>query len=310
MYTQFYGLNELPFELSPNPKYLLFTPRHREALANLQYGISARKSLTVLLGEAGTGKTTLVHAALRSEACRGARVLHLANPVLTRDEFVESLAHGFELSPRAAQSKPALLAELESVLRERRAAGVTTALVVDEAQSMPYELLEEVRLLSNIETAHEKLMPVVLAGQPELADRLNRPELRQLKQRVALRCSLGLLDLVETTAYIEGRLRIAGRETQLFTRDAIQMVHVRAAGVPRTISVICDNALVGGFAAGAVTIGADIVRDVCEDFDFGPVRQAASERPPVAVPALMENAADRADGLFSSFGKKRGFSFF
>lgn len=317
MYTQFYGLRELPFELTPNPKYLLFTARHREALANLQYGISARKSLTLLIGEAGTGKTTLVHAALQSDACRGARVLHLANPVLTRQEFVEFLAHGFELSSDAGRSKASLLGELERVLGERRASGITTALVIDEAQAMPYDLLEEVRLLSNIETAHEKLMPVVLAGQPELAERLNAPELRQLKQRVALRCALGLLDLLETTAYVEGRLRIAGRTAPLFTRDAIQLLHVRSSGVPRTISVICDNALVSGFAAGAASIGPEIVREVCEDFDLGPGARPVpmDRRPPAPVPVSAVANASVPDGaanhgLFSSFGKKRGFSFF
>jgi len=136
MYLDFYGLRELPFELSPNPKYLLLTPRHREALANLQYGISARKSLTLLVGEAGTGKTTLVHAALASEVCRDASIVHLANPSLTRDEFIEFLARGFDLSLQARTSKAALLSELQALLLTRRAAGLTTALVIDEAQCL------------------------------------------------------------------------------------------------------------------------------------------------------------------------------
>ena len=164
MYTAFYGLRELPFDLSPNPKYLLMTPRHREALANLQYGISSRKSITLLLGEAGTGKTTLVRAALESDACRGARILHLNNPALKRNEFIEFLARGFDLGAEAMTSKTTMLHELERVLRERRAAGETIALVIDEAQSLSHELLEEIRLLANIETSTEKLLPVVLAG--------------------------------------------------------------------------------------------------------------------------------------------------
>jgi hypothetical protein len=162
----------LPFDLSPNPKYLLMTPRHREALANL-HAISSRKSITLLLGEAGTGKTTLVRAALESDACRGARILHLNNPALNRNEFIEFLARGFDLGAEAMTSKTAMLHELERVLRERRAEGETIALVIDEAQSLSHELLEEIRLLANIETSTEKLLPVVLAGQPELADRLN-----------------------------------------------------------------------------------------------------------------------------------------
>src|SRR3954452_16653978 len=155
MYTEFFGLSELPFELSPNPRYLLLTPRHREALANLQYGIASRKVLTLLLGEAGTGKTTLVHAALQSDACRGARIVHLGNPALTREELFEFLANAFDLPPGTALSKTMVLVELERVLRERRAAGITTALIVDEAQSLSDELLEEVRLLANIESATE-----------------------------------------------------------------------------------------------------------------------------------------------------------
>lgn len=325
MYTSFYGLSELPFELSPNPKYLLLTPRHREALANLQYGISARKSLTLLLGEAGTGKTTLVHAALKSEACRGARIVHLANPMLTRDEFVEFLGRSFDLSPEAMRSKATLLADLERELLSRTERGVTTALVIDEAQCLSKELLEEVRLLSNIETPGQKLLPLVLAGQPEFAARLNLSSLVQLKQRVALRCTLGLLDLVETSAYVTGRLKIAGANGhEIFTREALAAIYQRSGGVPRTISVICDNALVSGFAAGVASIGADVIREVCNDFDLrtpsGPASESPRSPPPQTdtkvppVPVQMATpkvvADDPADRLFASYGKRRGFSFF
>jgi general secretion pathway protein A len=320
MYTTFYGLTELPFELSPNPRYLLLTPRHREALANLQYGIAARKSLTLLLGEAGTGKTTLVHAALGSDACRNARILHLANPVLTRDEFIDVLARGFVLSDEARRSKTALLAELESELLERRRQGITTALLVDEAQSLPHELLEEVRLRANIETATEKLLSVVLVGQPELAERLREPSLRQLKQRIALRCTLGLLQPAETAAYIKARLQVAGANgREIFSEPAIRLVHECSGGVPRTISVICDNELVGGFAAGTAVIGPDIVREVCADFDFAPGQVAdARGRPPAAPLAGPKPSADAsgqpfraaADRLFANYGKRKRFSFF
>lgn len=324
MYTTFYGLSELPFELSPNPKYLLLTLRHREALANLQYGISAKKSLTLLIGEAGTGKTTLVHAALGAEACRGARIVHLANPMLTREEFIEFLARSFDLSPEARHSKTAMLAELEQELRRRQEQGVTTALVIDEAQCLSMGLLEEVRLLSNIETPGQKLLPLVLAGQPELADQLNLPSLVQLKQRVALRCTLGLLDAPETAAYVSGRLKIAGANgREIFTRDALAMVHQRSGGVPRTISVICDNALVSGFASGMQAIGPDVIREVCKDFDLRvPSEPRAYERKnsagvrPVAPPAPVlagttkTASTDPADRLFTDIGKRRWFSFF
>src|SRR5215831_6110298 len=177
MYQEFFGLRELPFDLSPDPRYLHLTRRHREALANLEYGITARKTLTVLVGEAGTGKTTIVRAALQSDACRAVRTLYLANPALTRNEFLDFLAAGFSLGLEAAESKSVLLQRLEEELLERRRLRVITALVIDEAQSMPVDLLEEVRLLANIETSSEKLLPLVLIGQPELADRLNEPGL-------------------------------------------------------------------------------------------------------------------------------------
>lgn len=321
MYTDFYGLSELPFELSPNPKFLLLTARHREALANLQYGISAGKSLTLLIGEAGTGKTTLVQAALASGSCKGAEVVHLANPMLTRDEFVEFLARAFELASEARASKTTLLAQLEGELRTRQARGIRTALVIDEAQCLSRELLEEVRLLSNIETPSTKLLPLVLAGQPEFADRLNLPSLVQLKQRVALRCTLGLLDPAETAGYVQGRLKVAGANGhEIFSREALQVIHQRSAGIPRTISVICDNALVNGFAAGLKTIGPDLVDEVCDDFDLGQARMqppapkaAVAPQASVATPAAGPAApvADpHAGRLFADYGKRKRFFFF
>jgi general secretion pathway protein A len=269
MYQRFYGLRELPFELTPNPTFLFLSAAHREALSNLEYGLSAAKPVTVLIGEAGTGKTTLLRAALQSERCRKVRCVYLNNPALTREEFVETLARRFDLGGEAARSKAVLLAELERVLHDRRAVGETTALVVDEAQSLSLELLEEVRLLANIETATEKLLPLVLAGQPELADRLNDPALRQLKQRVALRCEIAPFELQETAAYIATRVRTAGGEaSRLFTREAVTLIHEFSHGIPRTISVMCDNALVTGMAMGRRPVDRAIVLEVSTDFDL------------------------------------------
>lgn len=271
MYLRFYGLRELPFELTPNPKFLFMSSRHSEALSNLEYGLSAAKPVTILIGEAGTGKTTLLRAALGSERCRGVRCVYLNNPALTRAEFVETLARRFGLSARAAESKATLLAELERVLRERRAAGEITALVVDEAQSLSFELLEEIRLLANIETATDKLLPVVLAGQPELAGRLNDPVLRQLKQRVALRCEIARFDVTETASYIATRIRTAGGDaSRLFTREAVTLIHEHSRGIPRTISVMCDNALVSGMALGRQPVDRALVLEVARDFDLHP----------------------------------------
>jgi len=321
MYQRFYGLRELPFELSPNPQYLFLTSQHREALRNLQYGLSSAKGITVLIGEAGTGKTTLLHAAIESEPCANVSCVYLNNPALTRQEFVEVLSRRFGLSPRAAESKAVLLEELEAVLRERRARGLITALVIDEAQSLSGELLEEIRLLANIETTTEKLLPLVLTGQPELRDRLNEASLRQLKQRVTLRCEIGPFNQEETAAYIAMRIRTAGGEaSKLFTREAVMLIHGRSGGIPRSISVMCDNALLTGFGLGRQPIDREIVLEVAKDFDLGEkpggsapatVLQtatesvAATQRPPVepeAEPILMERT------LFATAPKRRRFS--
>ena len=278
MYEQFYGLRERPFDLTPNPKYLYLTRGHSEALSNLQYGITGRKGMTLLIGEAGTGKTTIIHAALDALAGSSVCCVYLNNPVLTRGEFYEFLARKLGLSHEAAVSKAAFLFELEAGLLERHRAGGMTALVIDEAQSLPHDLLEEVRLLANFETETEKLLPVVLAGQPELAGRLEHEELRQLKQRVALRCDLAALDIRETASYISGRIAIAGGNgARVFTREAVQVIYERSGGIPRTISVICDNALLNGFATGVKPIGSPLVLEVCRDFRLPKFKTAALE---------------------------------
>jgi general secretion pathway protein A len=294
MYQRFYGFRELPFELTANPKYLYLTPKHREALSNLQYGLSSAKAVTVLVGEAGTGKTTLLRTALESDRCRHVSCVYLNNPTLTRAEFVETLASRFELGEEAARSKAVLLAELEGVLHRRRALGQISALVVDEAQSLSSELLEEIRLLANIETGTEKLLPLVLAGQPELSDRLEEPGLRQLKQRIALRCEVTPLELGETAAFIASRIRTAGGEaSRVFTREAVMLVHENARGIPRTISVICDNSLISGFALNRQPVGRDIVLEVSRDFHL--VQEAKGPIPTRASPE--EPAFSIRDGL-------------
>jgi type II secretory pathway predicted ATPase ExeA len=269
MYEQFCELTERPFDLTPNPKYLFLTPSHREALSNLEYGLSAGIGVTVLVGDAGTGKTTLIRAALDSSTRARTTAVYLNNPTLTRAEFMEFLAREFDLGVEFAASKTRLLERLEAVLRRSHAEGAVTALIVDEAQSLPHELLEEIRLLANIETPTTKLLPIVLAGQPELADRLNHPSLRQLKQRVGLRCALKPLTVNETGQYITARVAVAGgKAASLFTREAVMLIHARSKGIPRTISVICHNSLIGAFALNRRPVTADIVREVCRDFDF------------------------------------------
>jgi len=289
MYQEFYGLRERPFELTANPRFLFLTSKQREALSNLQYGLMSVKSLTLLVGDAGTGKTTLIQAALASERCRNVRCVYLNNPMLSQADFVNLLAQRFDLGAEAASSKAVLLDRLEASLRKRREAGETTALVVDEAQSLSTELLEEVRLLANIETPTEKLLPLVLAGQPELSDRLEHPDLRQLKQRVALRCDLLPFELGDTAAYIASRIRTAGGvPSEMFSLEAVTLVNKLSRGIPRTINVICDNALVGGMALGRRRVDQTLVAEVCRDLHLSGAtveRSDASEasgRPPAA----------------------------
>lgn len=285
MYEGFYGLSELPFELTANPKYLFLTPRQREALSILQYGLLSAKSITVLIGEAGTGKTTLIKAALESERCRQVRCIYLNNPALHRDDFIRLLALKFEIGAELGGSKALVLERLEVLLRERRERGEITALVIDEAQSLSIEMLEEVRLLANIETPSAKLLPVVLAGQPELGARLEDPKLRQLKQRVTLRCQLEPFDIKDTAAYVASRFSNAGGvASRVFTREAIILIHENACGIPRTINVICDNALVSGMALGRQRVDRAIVNEVCRDLQLksngersSPARDQAAE---------------------------------
>jgi general secretion pathway protein A len=307
MYEQYYGLRERPFDLSPNPRFLFLSEGHREALTHLRYGLTGRPGLTVIVGEAGTGKTTLVRAALQTAGTDTSTMVHLANPTLSRSEFYEFLASGFGFSPEAAVSKTRFLAEIEQLIVTRARQNGVLALVVDEAQSLPHELLEEIRLLTNTEV-HGRALAVALVGQPELAARLNDSSLRQLKQRIALRCLLSALTLPETAAYIAARVRIAGGSAEtMFTRDAVIAIYERSRGIPRTISVICDNTLVNGFAANVRPVGRDFVLEVCRDFDFNggppsgqgtrgpglkvtkPAGPSFVQRPPVPTPAMRDS---------------------
>jgi type II secretory pathway predicted ATPase ExeA len=268
MYEAFFGLRERPFQLTPNPHFLFLNPCLREALAMLRYGLASSPGITLLVGEAGTGKTTLLLAALTAERRPTHRHVMLSNPTLTRSEFYELLAEGFRL-PHASGSKARFLLDFRRAVLERHDAGGASAIVIDEAQSLSHELFEEVRLLANLETPTAKLVNLVLVGQPELADRLNDPALRQLKQRVSLRCSLAPLGLDETASYITARLKVAGADaSRVFSREAVLAIYEASGGIPRTIGVVCENALMGGYAALKKPVDRSIVVDVCRDFDL------------------------------------------
>jgi type II secretory pathway predicted ATPase ExeA len=307
LYGPFYGLSEPPFDLTPNPRFLFLSRRQREALSNLRYALATSKGFTLILGDAGTGKTTMVRTALAEIGDSPSRYVLVSNPTLDRSEFYEFLAREFGLSPEARVSKTQFLSELQHDVGARFAVGGLTGLIIDEAQSMPHELLEEIRLLGNIETATTKLLNIVLSGQPELAHRLNDPSLRQLKQRIALRCELRPLGMDETAAYISGRLRIAGGNPgEIFTRETVIAIHEASRGIPRTINVLCDNALIGGFAAQVKPIPLGVVEEVCRDFDLTGESPAGSSPDDELQPAPGGQDRSSAANTGEAAGAARG----
>ena len=267
MYEHFFGFRERPFELTTDPRYLFLSASHKEALSNLSYGVSARKSVTVVVGEVGSGKTTLVRRTLATADARTRCVL-LMDPHVTPADFMTFLVRELGLPELEAVPRWRRTQELERHLTERWNAGEATALIIDEAQSLSDAMFEELRLLTNLETDTVKLLPLLLVGQPELGDRLNQPALRYLKQRVALRCVLRPLNLSETANYIASRIVVAGGVgSQVFTREAVTAIHEASEGLPRAISVLCDNALMTAFAAGRKPVNSQMVAEVCKDFD-------------------------------------------
>lgn len=266
MYRKFYGLRDLPFSLTPDPQFLYFTASHREVMANLQYGIEQGKGLIVVTGEVGTGKTTLLRAIIR-QFDRSVLVSYVFNPGLTVAEFYEQLASDFNLGP--AGSRADLLRRLGELLTTRHANGLRTVLIVDEAQGLSRDLLEEVRLLLNFETHTEKQLQIVLTGQPELRRVLNSPDLRQLKQRISLRSEVRPLQADEVSAYIRSRLHVAGAaRLDVFAPEATGLIYRFSEGIPRLVNNLCDNALLTGYALDAKRITAAIIADVAESLDL------------------------------------------
>jgi general secretion pathway protein A len=278
MYQEFYGLRDIPFSLAPDPRYLFRTESMLEVFANLQYGVENGKGIVVVTGEVGTGKTTTLRSMLQS-LDHSVLAAYVFNPLLSTEEFFDFLAGEFGLRPQ--QSKSAMLRLLGQVLMYRHAQGLRTVLIVDEAHLLPGHLLEEIRLLSNFETNRDKLLQIILCGQPELHDLFAQPELRQLKQRVSLKCSINALAPHETFEYIRWRLRIAGaRDENLFETEAIRMIHHFSGGIPRVVNNICDNALLTGFGHGSPRVTASIIRDVVEELDLAPVAATSAHAIP------------------------------
>jgi general secretion pathway protein A len=269
MYKAFFKLNRNPFELTPDPNCFVPTKRHDEALAALYYGVRRHKGLVVVTGEVGTGKTLLLRCLLRLlEQSKDIAYAYLFNSTLCPTEFLQYAVADFGL-PASGKNKCELLTDLSRFLVKRGTHQMTTVLIVDEAHQLSAETLEEIRMLSNLETPTEKLLQIMLVGQPELDEKLDSVDLRQLKQRIALRTQLGPLTAQETLTYIEKRLRIAGADPSappLFPAHTVERVHRYSQGLPRLINTICENALITAYARRLFSVSTEIVDEVARDF--------------------------------------------
>lgn len=268
MYERFFGLRESPFKVNPDPRYLFLTAQTQEALAGLTYGIKNRKGFILLTGEVGTGKTTLLNRLL--DWLRGQRV---ATAFVFNSKFNESQLLDYVMAdfgiPCASREKSQMLMRLNQWLLDRYRAGESTVLIVDEAQNLTNDVLEEIRLLTNLETSTEKLLQIILSGQPELEDKLRSPHLRQLRQRITLRCRTAALTLEETYGYVAERLRIAGSNGEpIFSKEAIEAVHLYSQGIPRVVNLLCEHALVNAYVDHVRPVPAHAVEEVAREFQL------------------------------------------
>lgn len=264
MYLDFYGLKEPPFNITPDPRFLYFSARHREAYDHLLYGIEHRKGFIALTGEVGSGKTTVCRAVLAAlpKEVRTALVL---NPSLTETQLLRAILHDFGLAPKG-RDRLAYIEQLNAFLLEQTRQGFNVALFIDEAQDLQPDVMEQIRLLSNLETDQHKLMQIVLAGQPELQARLARPEFRQLRQRIMISCHLLPLSEEETGLYIQHRLAVAGAADGAgFAPEAVRRVHRYAGGIPRITNTVCDRAMLAGYIAGTLQVGGREVKRALEE---------------------------------------------
>lgn len=281
MYKKYYGLSRNPFEISPDPYFFYPTPRHNEALASLTYGVYRRKGFVVVTGEVGTGKTLLVRFLLEALNRNHIASAFVYNPRLSVLDFLAHILTDLRIT-MAGRTKSEMLSRLNNYLVARARTGGTTALIVDEAQLLSWELLEEIRLLTNLETSQHKLLQIVLVGQPELDEKLDSQQLRQLKQRVAFRCTLAPLGLDELRGYIHRRLVLAGANSHsstIFPDATIRVIHKHSRGIPRLANTLCENSLVSGFSRQTKEITPEIVEEIAESFrlDVTPRSQSSSD---------------------------------
>lgn len=269
MYKEFYGLRANPFNVNPDPRYLFLTRHTEEALACLTYGIQSRKGFVLLTGEVGTGKTTLINKLLEWLRVQQVATAFIFNSRMNVPQFLDYMMADFGI-PCDSRSKSQILLRLYNWLLDRYRAGETAVLIVDEAQNLSEEVLEEIRMLTNLETFTEKLLQIVLVGQPELEQKLKQPQLRQLRQRLTLRAKTHSLTLDESRAYVQQRLRIAGSNgQQIFEPEAVAAIHRYAMGIPRVINLLCEHCLVSAFVDQQKVIGPAVVEGVARDFDLG-----------------------------------------
>ena len=295
MYKKFFGLKENPFNVNPDPRYLFLTGHTQEALACLTYGIETRKGFILLTGEVGTGKTTLINKLLEWLHKERVFTAFVFNPRLSVSQFFDFMMADFGI-PCETHQKGQMLLKLNQWLLERYQAGERAVLVVDEAQNLSPQMLEEIRLLTNLETSTEKLLQIVLAGQPELEQKLNQPQLRQLRQRITLRAKTRQLTLEETRGYIEERMRIAGADNpDIFSPEAVAAVHHYARGIPRVTNLLCEHALVSSFVDQKNPVPAEIVEEVARDFDLHLIDPLAQAPPPAPAHALHSTGEPNGD---------------
>lgn len=294
MYNSFFKLHSSPFGTSPDPRFLYMMPHTREALACLEYGISARKGFTVLTGEVGTGKTTLLKRALASFNSRRISTAFVFNPRLEVLDFLEFVLADFGITP-TSRTKSGMLLQLNRWLIERFRMEETCVVVIDEAQNLSWDLLEEIRLLTNLETSSEKLLQIVLSGQPELEEKLRHPSVRQLRQRVALWCRTQALTENQTHAYVAERLRLAGASWTIFTPEALSLIYRYSHGIPRIINLLCEHSLIVAYVEQVQQVGAEIVEGVAAELEL-------ETQPFLISPAGINGVYGRGGGVSADSG--------
>src|ERR1700689_3313168 len=276
MYQKFFGLRESPFNVNPDPRYLFLTKQIQEALAGLTYGIQNRKGFILLTGEVGTGKTTLLNRLLDWLHGQRVKTAFVFNSQLNTSQLFDFIMADFGI-PSDTRQKSQVLLKLNQWLLERYRAGETAVLIIDEAQNLSLQVLEEIRLLTNLETSTEKLLQIVLTGQPELEEKLKLPQLRQLRQRITLRCRTTALSLEETFGYIAERLRIAGASGEpIFSKEAIQTVHMYSQGIPRVVNLLCEHSMINAYVDSLRPVPAHMVEEVAREFQLDEIAPTAT----------------------------------